>query len=127
MTPESLFYETLTEALRAIIATAGGTKAVAAQLWPEKTPDGAHRYLLDCLNDSRQEKLSPEHVLWLLALGRKVGCHAAINFMAREAGYADPAPLNPEDERARLQREFVEGMKGMTLLVDRMERLMAAS
>ncbi|KXA71082.1 hypothetical protein [Bordetella hinzii] len=123
MTPQALFYESLTDALRAIIAAAGGTKAVAGQLWPEKTPDAAHRYLLDCLNEARSEKLSPEQVLWLLTLGRKVGCHAGMNFLAREAGYADPAPIEPEDERARLQREYVEAVKGLNRLADRMERL----
>lgn len=123
MTPQSLFYESLTDALRAIVAAAGGTKTVAAQLWPEKSPDAAQRTLLDALNEARPEKLSPEQVLWLLALGRRVGCHAGMNYLAREAGYADPSPIEPDDERARLQREYVEAVKGMARLADRLERL----
>lgn len=123
MTQEALFYESLPDALRNVIQNMGGTKAVAVRLWPEKTPEAAARTLLDSLNESRPEKLSPEQVLWLLAEGRKVGCHAAMNYLARETGYADPQPIEPDDEKARLQREYIEATKVMTKLAERMERV----
>ncbi|WP_103035286.1 hypothetical protein [Castellaniella caeni] len=122
MSQDALFYESLADALRAVVQALGGTKAAGCRLWPEKTPESAHRTLLDCLNESRPEKLSPEQVLWLLAAGRQVGCHAAMNYLAREAGYSDPAPIEPEDERARLQRQFIEAQKAMQQLAGRMER-----
>jgi hypothetical protein len=122
MTPQELFYETFSDALKVIVQGLGGAKAVGAKLWPEKTPDSAARQLNDCLNDGRPEKLSPEQVLWLLAEGRKIGCHAAMNYLARETGYADPLPIEPDDERARLQREFIEAQKAMQVLAGRMER-----
>jgi len=122
MTPQALFYESFPDALRAVIQALGGTKSVACRLWPEKTPEAAQRSLLDSLNDSRPEKLSPEQVLWLLAEGRKVGCHAGMNYLARETGYSDPQPVEPEDEKARLQREFIEAQKSMSKLAERMER-----
>jgi len=43
-------------------------------------------------------------------------------FLAREAGYADPQPVEPEDERAKLQREYIEATKAMQRLAGRMER-----
>ena len=122
MSQDALFYESLADALRAVVQALGGTKAAGCRLWPEKTPESAHRTLLDCLNEARPEKLSPEQVLYLLAAGRKVGCHAAMNYLAREAGYSDPAPIEPEDQRARLQREFIEAQKAMQALAGRMER-----
>ena len=122
MSQDALFYESLADALRAVVQALGGTKAAGCRLWPEKTPESAHRTLLDCLNEARPEKLSPEQVLWLLAAGRKVGCHSAMNYLAREAGYSDPAPIEPEDQRARLQREFIEAQKAMQALAGRMER-----
>ena len=123
MTQEALFYESLPDAIRVVIQSMGGTKAVAVRLWPEKTPEAASRTLLDSLNESRPEKLSPEQVLWLLAEGRKVGCHAAMNYLARETGYADPQPIEPDDEKARLQREYIEATKMMSKLAERMQRV----
>lgn len=122
MSQDALFYDALSDALKAVVQAAGGTKSVGCRLWPEKAPEAAHRVMLDCLNDARPEKFSPDQVLLLLKIGRSVGCHAAINYMALESGYADPAPLEPEDQRARLQRQFIEAQKEMSRLADRMER-----
>lgn len=122
MTQDSLFYESVTDALDGVVKACGGAKAVGCRLWPEKTPQAAHTLMLACLNEARPEKLSPEQVLYLLAAGRKVGCHAAMNYLAREAGYSDPLPVEPEDERARLMREYIEAVKGMQNMTSRMER-----
>lgn len=122
MMQDSLFYESFMDALGASVQALGGAKSVGCRLWPEKTPQAAHTLLLSCLNDARPEKLSPEQVLWLLAEGRKVGCHAGMNYLARETGYADPQPIEPEDERALLQRQFIEAQKAMLALAGRMER-----
>lgn len=122
MTQEALFYEDIDDALSEVIRACGGAKVVSSKLWPEKTPDAAHRLLLACLNEHRPERLSPEHVLLLLKMGRACGCHAGMNFIARDTGYDDPKPVEPEDERARLQREFIEAQKAMQMLAGRMER-----
>jgi len=118
-----LFYESFNDALDACVKACGGAKVVACQLWPDKTPDAAHRLLLACLNEDRVEKLGPDQVLFILRLGRERGFHGAMNVIARETGYADPMPIEPEDEKARLQREFIEAQKAMQKLADRMERV----
>lgn len=123
MSQEALFYEDINDAFNEVVRTCGGAKVVACKLWPEKAPDAAHRLLLACLNESRIERLSPEHVLLLLKMGREKGCHAGMNFIARDVGYDDPKPVEPEDERARLQREFIEAQKAMQMLAGRMERV----
>lgn len=123
MTQDALFYESLNDALDAVVKACGGAKAVACKMWPEKTPDAAHRLLLACLNEGRVEKLSPEHVLFLLRMGRERGSHAAINFLCRESGYADPQPIDADDEKLRLQREFIEAQKAMQSLATRMEKI----
>lgn len=122
MTQEALFYETLNDALDAVVKACGGAKAVACKMWPEKTPDAAHRLLLACLNEGRVEKLSPEHVMFLLRMGRERNCHVAINYLNRECGYSDPQPVDPDDEKARLQREFIEAQRAMQTLASRMEK-----
>jgi len=122
MTQDALFYETFNDALDAVVKACGGAKAVACKLWPEKTPDAAHRLLLACLNEGRVEKLSPEQVIFLLRMGRERGCHAAINYLSRESGYSDPQPVDPDNEKVRLQREFIEAQKYMQQLAARMEK-----
>ena len=123
MQQTALFHESINDALDACVRMCGGAKKVASKLWPEKTADAAHRLLLQCLNEDRQEKLGPEQVLFILKLAREQGFHDGINFIARESGYADPQPMDPEDERAELMREFVDAQKLMKQLADRMERV----
>lgn len=122
MAQEALFYEDINQAIQAVVQECGGAKVVACKLWPEKTPDAAHRLLLACLNENRVERLTPEHLILILKMGRDRGCHAAINFLNRDCGYADATPVEPDDERARLQREFIEAQKAMFSLAERMER-----
>lgn len=122
MIQESLFHESIYDALRAIVERAGGAKNTGMRLRPSKSADEAGRWLLDCLNPSRAERLSPEDLLHLLRIGRDVGYHGAMTYLAGEAGYR-AEPVEPEDERARLQREFVEAVKASAKIADKLERL----
>lgn len=119
----ALFHESLSDALRECVAASGGLKHVGLLLWPEKAPDVAGRLLADCLNDAKREKLSPEQVLLVLRLAREKGCHAGMTFISRDLGYTDPVPVDPEDERAKLQREFIESTKALSKLAQRIEHL----
>ena len=122
MDQPALFHESLTDALQDCIRALGGAKVVGHAMRPEKSIDDARRWLLDCLNHDRAERLAPDQVLWILREARKVGCHAGAAYILRECGYADPQPVEPEDERAALQREFVQMGKAMKVLFARMER-----
>jgi hypothetical protein len=122
-----LMHETINDALREVVQSAGGFKVVAVRLWPDMPPDHAAGKLRDCVNSDRREHLTPGQVCLLLKIGRDAGCHAAMHFMARYAGYADPQPIEPEDERAALQREYVEAAKSMARMAERIERLNAPS
>lgn len=124
---QQLFHETWPDALKEVITTCGGSKQVAAKLWPEKAPDAAHRMLLDCLNEGRPERLDPDRLRMLLALGRNAGCHAAINWLLRDIGYEDAKPIEAADAKAVLQREFIESTKSLMALAHRIEGLGTAS
>jgi hypothetical protein len=117
----ALFHEDVNDALRGAVKACGGTKAVAARLWPEKPISEAQSYLNDCLNPSRPAKLSPEHVLYLLKWAREQNFHGAIHFVCMEAGYEPPKPVEPEDEYARLQREYVNAVKLLATLTPKIE------
>lgn len=124
MTPQSLFHESLTEAIKDCINVCGGSKQVASKLWPEKAPDAAHRLLLSCLNEDRPERLCPEQLLLILRMAREKGCHVGIAYILRELGYAEPQPVEPRDEMAELQRSYIESVQQQAKLAARMERLL---
>ena len=116
-----LFHETLNDALREVLAACGGAKQVAAKLWPEKTMDTAHKQLLDCMNEARDARLDPDHLRMVLRMGRAVGCHAATNWLLRDVGYEDARPIEPEDQKAALQRDYIAAVKSLKLLASQIE------
>lgn len=115
----------LTLALVEAVKALGGSKVVGCKLWPEKAPDAAQRLLLDCLNDDRPAHLTPDHVLLVLRLARQAGHHGAVGWLLAELGYAPPQPVEPRDEAAELQRQFIEASRMMSQLASRIERLQA--
>lgn len=123
MSQNTLFSEDFNDALKDVVRALGGTKAVGVRLRPEMAADAAGAWLKDCLNPTRRERLDPEQVLWILREGRKAGCHSAMNFIADEAGYVRPAPLEPQDEAAQLQRAFIDSVQQQKLIASRLERL----
>lgn len=119
MSQHALFHESIADAIRAVVQATGGMKAVGRLLWPEKSADAASKLLVDCLNDTRPERLNPEQVMFLARLGRERGCHAVMLYLARECGYSDPTPIEPEDEKAALQRQYIEAVKTMADIMRR--------
>jgi len=122
MDQPALFHESLNDALQDCIRVLGGAKVVGHAMRPEKSIDDARAWLLNTLNPERPERLAPDQVLWILREARKVNCHAAIAYINRECGYADPQPIEPEDERAALQREYIAAVKTIASISARMER-----
>lgn len=118
-----LHHESMHDALHELVAALGGTKKVGALLRPSMSVEDAARWVRDCLNHDRREKLGPEELLHLLREGRRVGCHAVMGFLAAEAGYAVPMPLEPADEAAQLQREFIDAVRAQQRMVERLRHL----
>ncbi len=119
----ALFYESINDVLREVVQALGGAKKVGAMMRPQKLIDEAGRWVSDCLNPDRREKFDPEEVQFLLREARKIGMHSAINYICGDAGYSNPQPVEPEDEKARLMREFIEATKQATRNIERMEAL----
>jgi len=123
MRQDSLFHESIYDALKAIVDRAGGAKDVGARLWPNKPILDARKRLLDCLNPDRDDKLDPEEVLQLLKVGREIGYHGAVNWVLQETGYQQTDPADPADEHAQLQREYIEAVKALQTIIARSDRL----
>lgn len=110
------------DAIDEVIQRCGGRKAFAADLWPHKAPRDAHNLLDACINPDRRENFSPGAVVYIARRGHDVGCHAVMQFIAAECGYTVPQPIEPGDERANLQREYIETARAMQQLAERIER-----
>lgn len=119
----ALFHDSITDALREVVHALGGNKTAGAAMRPELSPEDAGKWVSDCLNTDRTQCFRPEQVVYLMKAGRAIGCHAAANHTMREAGYADPTPVEPDDEKARLEREFIAAAKGISAIADRLARL----
>ena len=117
-----LFVEDYDEAIRAAIQALGGFKRVGSELKPDLAADAAGRWLSDCVNPEKREILPPSALCFIRRRAREAGCHVLAAFESLDAGYAPPVPIAPEDERAELQREFVQMGKAMQGLFARMER-----
>ena len=122
----NLVIEDMSEALTELVRALGGAKKVGITLWPEKSVEAAHKVLLDCLNPSQAARLNPDQVFLLFRMARQAGVHHVKRWFDESTGYLPSEPLEPEDERAKLQRAFMDSVALQAKIVDRMERLNVA-
>lgn len=120
---QALFHEDIYEALRTDVMALGGFKRVGAVLWPELAVDKAGERLNACMDRGRREKLDVEQLMLLARMSREIGSYATVFFMAEDAGFSRPTPIDPEDEKSRLQNEFVRAVDVQRGLLERLERL----
>lgn len=118
----AMHFDTINEALIACVKASGGSKAVGAVMWPDVAPDQAQRKLLNALDESRPEKLSPTQALLILKMARQKGFHEGIGFVLDSLAYAPTTPIDPKDEAADLMRQVLEAQRS---LAQQMERLSA--
>lgn len=119
---QSLWHDTPESALQDVVIALGGFKKIGYELWPGKGPAEASRYLHRILDPTRPEKASLGELLLILKWGREAGVHTGMAYFAQESGYK-AEPLEPEDERARLQREFVESVKQLGRIQKQIDRI----
>lgn len=123
MTQQTLWHEDVYDALTTDIRALQGNKVVGSSLWPEKSPDKAGEHLANCLNRSRAEKLDAEQIVYIISKAREVSSFATMYFIADAANFTHPEPLEPEDQIAKLQREYIEAAKDMKRIAKGLERL----
>lgn len=121
MQQESLFHEDIYDAIKTAVMVLGGNKKVGADLWPKLLVNKAGEKLSNCLNPLRPEKLDLEEYLFIRKEARKQGCHAIAEYVSAETGYKCE-PVEPEDEKAKLQRDFITAQKSMQLIISQMEK-----
>lgn len=115
-----MHFESMNEALIACVKASGGSKVVGTSMWPDMAPDHAQRKMLNALDESRPEKLSPSQVMHILKLARARGYHDGIAHVLEALSYAPTTPIEPKDEAADLMRQVIESQR---ILAFQMERL----
>lgn len=115
----------LYEALRVLVMRLGGPKKIGLKLRPELSLEHAAIWMNNCLNRDRSEKLDLDQIDLLIGLGRKAGIHIVPETLAARHNYRIEA-IDPETERARIQREFTNAAERLQGLLERMEKLNGA-
>ncbi len=118
----SLFHDTIADALGSAVLAIGGMKKAASALWPADPLSRSEARLRACLNAERAEKLSPDEVIRLAKLARVAGDHSVMQYLASELGY-DISPVEPEEQAAALQRQFIAAVEEQRRIADRLTRL----
>lgn len=116
------FFDSPEDALKAIIQQLGGIKKVGPLLFPDKSVDAAARYLLDCVNHDRQEKLALTQIMMLLRLAHEAGYHTAYAWLSGEIGY-DIKPITRGEEVDRLTSVVEQSTKTLAAALATLERL----
>lgn len=122
MQQSSLFHEDIYEAIGTDVQALGGPKKVGHRLWPQKDPGPAGEHLKCCLRPDRNEKLDPDQVQLIKKWARESGSFATVTFEAQDIGY-EFRMIEPEDEAAALQRQFIAAQQKMAQMMKRMEKL----
>lgn len=128
MTQSEMFNTSFADALRDTVNQLGGAKKVGLMLWPSKTMEAAQRELLQCLDPSKDRKLSLEEIDLLIEAGRKEGIHATAKYFENRFGYRLMV-VQPKDELAELNRQTQSKIDELKDLLAKRERaqLRAAS
>ncbi len=113
-------FESMNEMLIACVKASGGSKVIGPILFPDKVKtnkdtseintEPAQRWLLNCLDEGRAEKITPDQALLIMRLAREKGKHIGIGYLCESLGYSMPNPIDPADVKARLQIEFIEAV-----------------
>lgn len=120
------FFDSPEDALKAVIQQLGGIKKVGPLLFPDKSVDAAARYLLDCVNHDRQEKLALTQIMMLLRLAHEAGYHSAYAWLSMEVGY-DVKPITRAEEVDRLTVVVEQSTKTLASALATLERLQRAA
>lgn len=123
----SLIHESINDAIREAVQAIGGYKKLGTLMFPDLPADQSAGRVRDCLNADRREHFTPEQMLMIARLAKSAGNNAIMEFFAIELGYLKPVAVDPDDEIARLQREFVEATKSLHHMASRIEAISATA
>lgn len=117
--------ETVNDALVKLVAALGGSKQVGPELWPEKAIDAASKFLMDCLNEERPARLSPEHLVTLMRMGRNKGAHMVMEHLCEVLDYHPPVAMVREVDLDDALRRYEETTDRLAAVQQQIQQLFA--
>lgn len=115
-----LVHEESLDLLKSLVAALGGAKKVGPRLYPTKTDEAAARAVYDRLDAQRDHLFDFDEILTMLRWAREAGAHFGFYWICDQLLYSHPAPVNPEDARAEVQREFNRAVERVEQLARRL-------
>lgn len=113
--------ETEKEAIADDIKALGGPKVAAGVLQPGKSPARGEDLMRAWGNPSRQEEPSLDEIIQLIEAAKgRVGFSEVARYIEQRLNCRIEF-LTPEDEQARLQREYIAAVNRLKSLADRIE------
>lgn len=108
------FYESAEDATQHAIRSSGkAPKAIASALWPSLAQASAYARLMNALNPDKAEKLTADEHAFIAEF---CGQFDFLHYLAHRLSHSRPEPVAPEDQHARLQREFVAAVQHLSVL-----------
>lgn len=102
--------------------TFSAAKIVGSMMWGSIGVTAAQNKLRDCLDPTRPHKLSIEEHMWILREAKTCGYHDGMNYFCSDIGYSIPTPIEPQDDRAELQKKFIAMGADMKLMFEKLEK-----
>lgn len=106
----SWLHETWHDAITADIQVLGGKKRLCVLLWPGESEQTAYNRMKACCTEGHAQQFKPLEVLKIKQLAHDVSSHALVEYESRALNYRVEW-LSPDDEKARLQQEFVSAVE----------------
>lgn len=119
---ENLWHDTVYSATSALVYALGGPQTVAYKLWPSKDPIASGRYLSNCLDSDRHEKLALDEFIQIIKWGREAGYHHVAKFLADECFY-ELRVIEPAERKDELRTQVLNMSREMQQLFKQLERL----
>ena len=112
-------FDTAEAATKHAIHASGKTiKEVAGHLWPARTVPSAQTHLHNCLNETRDEKLTAdEHI----AIANFCKRFEWLHYCAFQCSHDRPAPVTPEHQAKELQTQLfakTDELRGLLAQID---------
>lgn len=114
--------ETIEEAIADEIKALGGPKQVAGVFYADKTPEQGAALIRPWCLPNRPEEPSPSQLLLLIEMAKAKQGYSEIARFIEQRLSCRIQWLDPEDEQARLHREFVNAVDRLESIQKRMER-----
>jgi hypothetical protein len=119
---EELFFDSAEDALASTVSRLGGYKKVGGKMRPELSAESAESWLKKCLKENGAERLNPSQVELLSRMGRDIGCHYYMAYLASTLGYQPPVALTPEALQHETLLKGVEAMTQVHALVESLRK-----